>query len=463
MIKTIQRKGPTRILSEYIAAKRYEDIPATVREKIKILLLDSLGCSIGGSTLKPGKMILSFFEGLGGINESSIHATGRKIPCIHAGYVNSALSNILDFDDTLIDKGIGHPGATVVHPALAVAEKVSGHGKDILNAICLGYELSVKILNAMAPTPERMKQVWGLATFQIFGAVTASCKLLGFDADRIASAFGLAGFCAPVPFVRKIGTVERPTSWLKNNFGWTSMGGVMSALQAAEGFQGSTYILDGDKSFWIMAGSDQYDFEELTRGLGEDYKFIEKISFKPYAVCRFTHTAIDALKMIKSKHTISPKDIARIKAETFYEAFKFSTYRGLNIIEAQYSLPYVIALELLDRSPSQGLSERDLDDEDVLRIADLVSLEVDPDTERLFVEQHLMPSSITIEMKNGQSVQGKAEIPRGDLRKPLSDEEIIQKFRDIVWPLLGENNAERIIRDCMNLDMSQGPLRVHLD
>ena len=453
-------ESPTRKLSEYIAAKRYEDIPEEIRERAKILILDSLGCAIGGSMLKPGKMILQFFENLGGTRESSVYATGKKIPCIHAAYVNSALANMLDMDDTLMDKGIGHPGASVVLPALSVAEKLGAGGREIINAVLLGYEIAVRILNALAPTPERRAQVWGMATFQIFGALAVSCKLLGLDADQVASAIGLAGFCAPVPFIRKLGTDERPTNWLKNNLGWASMGGVMSALQAAAGFQGSTSIFDGEKGFWIMAGSDRCDFDALTKGFDKDYQFMDKISFKYYAACRFTHTTLDALKKIKAENNVNPENIAKIEVKTFYEAYKFKTFRGLNIIEAQFSLPYVIALELLNRSPAHGLRDEDLEDNDVLNMADLVSLELDPKAENRFIEKSLMPSHVTITMKDGGSFSGSEDVPRGDIRKPLSDGEIKEKFRNIVRPLFDKTLTEKIIRACQDLDRSKGPWRI---
>jgi len=453
-----EKGNPTSILSEYIAGARYEDIPYDLREDVKIYILDSLGCSIGGLVLKPGKIILDLFEGLGGAAESTVHATGKRIPCVHAAYVNSALANTLDFDDTLIDKAVGHPGATVVHPAIAVAEKVGAGGREIINAVLLGYEISVRVLNALAPTPDRHRQVSGLATYQIFGALTASCALLGLNADQIASAFGLGGFCAPVPSSRKLGTDQRPINWLKNNFGWAAMGGVLSALQVAAGFQGCTDILDGKKGFWVMAGSDRCDFNGITEGLGEHYQ-LKKISFKPYASCRFTHTTLDAVREIKVKNDISPQDIAKIKVETFYEAYEFKTYRCATVTDAHFSLPHLIALELLGRSPSRGLSEDDLEDEDVVEIAGLVSLELDSKADKLFTEQHLMPSYVTIVMKDGRVFSGSVDVPRGDIRKPLSKEEIKEKFRHIVGPLLGRKETEKIIEDCEHLDKLTGPLR----
>lgn len=233
----------------------------------------------------------------------------------------------------------------------------------------------------------------------------------------------------------------------------------MSALQTSMGFQGSTSILDGEKGFWIMAGSDQCDFDALTQGLGENYQ-LEKLSFKRYASCRFTHTTLDVLRKIKADNEVSPENIVKIEVKTFYEASKFNTYRGLNIIEAQFSLPYVIALELLDRSPSQGLREKDLGDDDVLNIADLVSLEIDPKADKLYIEQHLMPSTITIEMKDGCVLSGSADIPRGDARKPLSHQEIQEKFRHIVGSLFGGEKTEKIIKDCENLDTAKGPFKI---
>lgn len=453
-------KSPTRLLSEFIAAARYEDIPDSLREEVKLYILDSLGCAIGGSRLKPARILIRFFDGLGGSPESTVHGTGKRMPCIHAAYVNSYLANLLDADDTLIGKaGGGHPGAMVVQPALAVAEKIGASGKETIQAIVLGYEIALRIMNAMAPTADRRLQVWGQATFLIFGALTASCKLLGLNADQVVSAFGLAGFSAPVPFLRKMGSDQKPVSWLKNNFGWAAMGGVLSALQAAAGFQGSTSILDGERGFWAMAGSDQCDFEGLARGLG--HFSLHPISLKPYASCRYTHTALDALRQMKAAQEIPPENIARIRVRTFYEAYKLKIEPHLNTIDAQFSLPYLMALELLGRSPSQGLAEEDLEDERVLKMADRVCLELDPEADRAFVERRLMPAAITIEMKDGRTFSGSADVPRGGMESPLTAEEIKDKFRGLVAPLWGKEQAERIIADCENLDRLPGPFRVH--
>lgn len=78
MVFEKQKDSPTRGLSEYIASARYEDIPEELREDVKIYILDSLGCSIGGSLLKPGKIILNFFEGLDGSRNLQFMLPGRE-------------------------------------------------------------------------------------------------------------------------------------------------------------------------------------------------------------------------------------------------------------------------------------------------------------------------------------------------------------------------------------------------
>ena len=145
----------------------YDDLPDEVIDRAKMSILDSLGCAIGGSTLEPAGIILSFLTELKGKPESTLIPKGPKVPTIHAAYANSYLANLMDFDDT----GRGHPGACIIPPALAVAERIGASGRELINAVTLAYEVHARIADAITPSTQRDKQVRGVATHETFGAI----------------------------------------------------------------------------------------------------------------------------------------------------------------------------------------------------------------------------------------------------------------------------------------------------
>jgi len=143
----------TQTLAEFVMNTNFDDIPRPVIKVAKELVLDSLACMIGAGKFSPARVVTKIFEELQGVEESTIWSSGKKAPCLHATYVNAYLANLLDYDDNYI--GVGHPGATIVPPALAVAERTGASGQDFLTAVVLGYEVSIRIALAMEPTPEK--------------------------------------------------------------------------------------------------------------------------------------------------------------------------------------------------------------------------------------------------------------------------------------------------------------------
>lgn len=435
----------TCMLAEYISRAEFEDLPEKVIDAAKGFVLDSLGCALGGSQLKPGKIIISLLGEMGGKPEATILSTKTRVPCLNAVYVNSSLANLLDFDDSY--NALGHPGATTIPPGLALGESLGVSGRIFLLAVILGYEVMIRIGRAITPSPDRFKKVMGLSVFQIFGAVVTAGKLLGLDTQRMAMAMGFAGASAPVPNSRKIGLEldDRPFSWIKNNYGWASMGGVLAAKLAAKGFIGSQRIFEGDRGFWIMASSDQCDYQKMTHGIGTDYLML-KNSYKPYSACRWAHSSLDATAKLMKDNSFDPERITFIEVNSFEEiANKFGVTKPDNIIDAQFSLPYLIALELLGRSSRFGLREGDLEDPRVFRMAKKVLLCEDAEATERFTKDRVMPSRVVIRMDDGKTLSETVTVPKGDPDNNLSRNEVLSKFRQLAAPVVGEGETERLI------------------
>lgn len=445
--------SPTMALSKLIAEARFEDIPGKVVEDAKDYILDLLGCAIGGASLEPAKLIISYFMELGGHPEASILATGGKLPCIHAAYVNSYLANLLDFDDTSIAP-LAHPGAVIIPSGFAVAEKLGASGRDFIEAVIIAYEAWARIGQSIASSPERQAKVWGMSTHEIMGSAIVAGKLLKFDAEQIANALGLAGVSAPVPNCRKLGVEleDRPISWAKNNFGWASMGGALSAFLTQRGFIGNRRILDGEKGFWLMASSDRCDLDKVTYNWGEDY-LISQTGFKPYASCRMTHSSLDATSAIMASHKIDAGKIKSIGVKGINEvAETFSVGNPVNVLDAQFSLPYLIALELLGKSASKGLSDDDLTDPAVRSLSAKVYIEPSAELEQGFRQKGQLPAIVSIELTDGTVLSHRVDVPKWDASDRPSQEELRKKFTYLTAPVIGTETCEIVINHIKTIE-----------
>ncbi|MEA2661362.1 MAG: hypothetical protein QOH08_934 [Chloroflexota bacterium] len=436
--------GPTRSLAEYVAATSYRDLPSTVREAAKGYILDSLANMIGGARTRPGRIVLEQFASLGGAPEATIMATGDRAPALHAAYVNASLSNLEDFDDTY--RYISHPGATIVPAALAAGEKRGVSGPDVIAAVVLAYEVSLRVCDAIRPSPERAAQAWGMSTWQIFGAATAAAKVQGLEARAVATAFGHAGMSAPVPFLKKVGTApeDRPISWLKNNFGWATMGGVLAADLAGAGMHGTESIFDGPTGFWVMAGSDRCDVDAFTAGLGERYLMVET-GIKPYACCRWTHTALDAAREIVADQRIDPRKIEAIDIVTTTEIRDtFGLTDPVDVQDAQLALPALVALELAGYSSAHGIDADRLRDPLVRDLVGRIRVEASTESDRQFNDERLMPARVTVRMAGGERFEVAHAIAKGEPELPLGYDQIRAKFLGVTAPVVGPSRAERL-------------------
>ncbi len=439
-------------LAEILTSVSFSMLPDKVVQRATELILDSIGCMIGGTQLEQGRTVIKMFSSMGGASEATIPTRLERVPALYASYVNSYLANLLDYDDTYN----GHPGATTIPPALAIAEKVEASGKDLIEAVIAGYEAGIRVSEAIMRSPMREQVVSG-ATWQVFNAAAAAGKLLGLDADGMAQSLSLAALNAAVPSTHRLGLRDGKGAWVKGNFCWLSMGGVMAALLAQKGFRGNESIFDGEKGFWVMAGSDQFDPQRLTHGLDEGYS-VEKVHVKPYTTCRYLHPTLDALQWILSEQDFLPEMIARIDVATFRKWGEGFTFYPVDPFNAPFSLPYALAVRVLGVRPGyQYFDEELLRDPKVRQIADKVHFSSWPEADELIKQgirggRKEMISKVRLTLKSGQCWEKEVRIPRGDPRNPLTKEELDEKFLSLAQSVLGERKARDIIRLVCHLD-----------
>ncbi|RVD69241.1 hypothetical protein EN751_27080, partial [Mesorhizobium sp. M4A.F.Ca.ET.029.04.2.1] len=293
----------TRDVASAVARLTYDDLPAHVCDRAKLLLLDQVGCMIAGSTTRGAGQMMAYLARIDSGGLSTILGTSLRFHSANAAHANAHSGSMLSLDDSYIL--FGHPGASIIPAALAVAEEVNSSGTGLIAAIVGGYEMSLRLGTAIRPSEYRDRQVKGYASWQVFGACTAASLLHGFSAEQIADSYGLAAMHAPLPFLRKFHS--RPMSLLKNNYGWANKGAITAAELVRAGFHGNHTIFEGDDGFWAMAGSDRFEPRDMLDRWGERY-FILETGFKPFGVCRWIHTAVDCLRALLTRYRLSRTD-----------------------------------------------------------------------------------------------------------------------------------------------------------
>ncbi|MFQ5854076.1 MAG: MmgE/PrpD family protein [Anaerolineae bacterium] len=429
-------------LASYAVGLHFQDLPPRIVRQAMQSILDSVGCMVGGSRMTPSQVVLKTLGGLTtAIGECTVVGTPWRAPLPWAVYANAYFSNALDFDDT--HELIGHPGATIVPPAISLAEDLNASGRDLLTAVVAGYEISVRIGMATKPSPEQGALVIGFSTWQIFGAATVAAKLLGLNTNQFAHALAIAATNASVPFVRKSGRKERPYAWVKNNYGWASMGGLVAAQLAAQGFRGNLTILDGDNGFWRMAGSDQCDWAAFTDGLGSRY-VIEEVAFKPYPACRHTHSTIDAITELMTQERLTPSTVREITVESDSQLIQdFMVDVPDDIIDAQFSVPYVAAMAVLGKTPGYDwLNTANLTDDEVLSVASRVRGV--SGTEFRSSDGVGRRVRVALTTAGGQQHVVSVDVPSGDPEAPLSDDALATKFEVLTSPILGHEKSQAL-------------------
>lgn len=189
----------TRILSEFSAGLSFDDLPDTVVTEAKRLLLDTIGCGLGGHAVEKGQMAVRLTERMGGTPEATVLGRKRKVPAAMAAFANGDLMNALDWNVLMPPS---HVPPYAIAPALALAEAQGKSGRDLIVAAVLAMEVSGRIGTALgglrATKGGYPLKVWGIGANQI-GATAGAAHILGLEADRMQHALGLAAFHAPLP------------------------------------------------------------------------------------------------------------------------------------------------------------------------------------------------------------------------------------------------------------------------
>ena len=426
----------------------YNHLPQNVIEKTKLLILDHIGCSIGGSNFKEAARLRTYLEKIDPGGMCTVYG-GRNMTAENAAHINAHSACMLSLDDSYIR--FGHPGCSILPSALAVAQKQNSTGRDLITAVVAAYEMSLRLGIAAQASPQREEIVKGNSSWQIFGTTVAVSKLYGFTVDEICSAFGMTALHAPPPFLRKFHS--RPMNSLKNNYGWACKAGITSVELVRAGFKGNHAIFDGPDGYWAMMGSDQFDVDKFIKPYSEK-SYVMDIGFKAYSGCRWSHTAIDCIRHLMEQENVTSDNLETLKIETVGEFVReLDGDWPDTTVDALFRTSYLVALELHHKSSALGLNENDLSSMALKQTVKKIEMLPLDGADQIFFQQGKLPARLTAKLKNGRLIQTYSDLPTGHPEGPPFDQpEVIHKFLALTTSTIGENTADLAVNHVLNLE-----------
>jgi 2-methylcitrate dehydratase PrpD len=440
----------TVTLADFVAGLTFEAIPRSVADRAKDLTLDFLGSAVRARAEadSTGPILAALAElGLDAPGPATVMADPRGYLAPVAALLNGALGHSLDFDDTHAASSL-HPSAPVIPAALAAAELVGADGRTALTAIVAGYEVACRLGLALDPAAHYARGFHPTATAGVFGAAAAAGKVLGLDAERIVSAFGVAGSQAA-------GSLQflANGAWTKRwQVGAAAINGLVAASLAKNGFLGPVEAIEGRHGF--LAGySDAARPELATKGLGRAWETLNT-AVKPYPCCRYAHAALDGLGALRDERQLSPADIASVEIGLHRNGVVLvgepaaAKRRARNVVDGQFSM-YFTAAVMLEQGRFGWDDYRRLGDPAIDALAERIAVRQDDAVES--ARPHPFGARIRLALANGEVLERLAPDPSGEPGSFPSAGALRAKFLSLAEPVLGARAAVLADR-VLNLD-----------
>ena len=365
---------------------------------------------------------------------------------------NGSIAHALDYDDCGVK--IGHPSVLILPAVLSLGEHVGASGRDILAAYILGLEVEGK-LALHADFKLMQSRLNHQSWYGSIGAAAACAKLLRLDVAKTRMALGFAANFA-CGLSANHGSMAGAMA-----AGNACRNGVVAAVLARKGVTANPDIIEAKNGFYdTLVGPGHYDAERMADGLGQPF-YIESpgIGLKKYPSCYHTHRALDGVFQLLGEHRLSDKEIAEVDVGTSERAMRVLAFSEPETpYQAKYSMPYCIAAAVVDRQVTlETFTPRKFEDRNIVETRKKVRLsfpnvpiwpglaDVGPDTE-------FVGNPVTIRTADGRSYSARVDVPRGDPALPLTDDELLLKYRDCARSQLGPDDIERSVGVVLGLE-----------
>jgi 2-methylcitrate dehydratase PrpD len=444
----------TKDLAKFCASVSMNTLPADVVAKAKLCILDYIANIYGSLELSTVRNVVAHIRSLGGGQRATALGCGFKTDVHHAAFINGVTAEAIEAQDGLRFGG-NHPGVAVIPAALAIAEDRSLSGAAVIEAVVAGYEAANRAAAAVHPW-HTLGGFLPTGTCGTFGAAVAASKLMGHTPEILLNAMGNAGYLLPLSMAEQL--MGGYTIKIAQG-GQAASAGVMAAGLAGCSVTGAPYTIEGSQlngGFAKITTAADPTLSRITEGLGSHYSIMD-IYFKPYTACRHTHGAAQAIMELSAQRHIDPEAVDHIDVHT-YGIAELAVGKGVekesSFVSAQFSIPYVVAVSLMDSELGPGqLTEKRITDPVLMRLAGKVRVKTDDVLNSSYPDK--TSSRVAVHLTDGEVLTRQVDIPKGDPRDPMTEEDLIEKLRRFAANR-DSVRVQEIVPAVLNLEKADG-------
>ena len=441
--------GPTGRLVNWVGTLEWDQVPDPVRTRAAHLVLDGLGCALVGAQLPWSRIATDAVLGVEGHGAAAVIGTGRTTTPSGATLLNSTFIQGFELDDFHPVAPL-HSASLLIPALLATAAHLDRpvSGQDLLTAAIVGFETGPRIGYALGGT-EMLSRGWHSGP--IFGGIAAALaggKLRGLDGEQLEDAVGFAATQSA-----GLMSAQYEAMGKRMQHGFAARNGFYSAALAQSGYTGIDQVLERPYGGFLAVYGEGHHPEPaaVTRGLGDDWE-TTTIMVKSWAVMGGLHGVVEAARTLRDRLAGRTIDRIDIRVGDFvYHHGWWRPQRPLTAIGAQMNIGYAAAVTLLDgvALPQQFTAER-LDADDVWQLLERVHVELDTRIDELAPIERFQ-THLTLTFTDGSIETASMIAPHGNPSDPVTDDEIVDKFHNLVEPVMPGDRADAIERAVLAL------------
>jgi 2-methylcitrate dehydratase PrpD len=433
----------TDTLARFVAETDFSMISERALANGKLHILDTLGVAVAAVPTPAGSIAVDYCQRTGNTPEASIWGTRTRVSLPMAAFANGLLAHALDFDDWDAFIHAGHPTSMVLGAALSLSETLGSSGREFLKAYVFGIEVIAKIA-ANAPNLQdrgfHSTPVWGS-----LGATAAAATLLKLEPAKIKAALGIASSaCGGIH--RQQGSMVKPF-----HAGHAARNGIEAALLAEKGFTADAAIIEAPRGFCdTFFGPGACNYEKMVYRIGQPY-FLESpglgLKLHPCSAPQFL--AADAALHLKREHNIRFEDVSKIEVSIpplrYQRHFHSEVKTGLR---GKFAVNYVVALCFLEgKLEIATFTDAKANEPRVQEALSKVRVIADET-----IPEPGTYCPVSVELKDGTRFTYTATIAKGHPENPMTEGEVLEKFRSNARERLAPGRYEALISTVQRLE-----------
>ena len=168
----------TKLICAYAVGLTFDDLGPEVVHQVKRIVIDTLGCAMGGFTSRPAQISRDLALRVTSSTPSRILGTDDYSSPDMAAFANGVMLRYLDCNDSYFSPGGGHP-SDMIPAAMAPAGPAGCDGPTFITSVALAYEVFCRLSDKVVAS----SLGWDQGMFGVIGAAVPPAKRLGWTGN----------------------------------------------------------------------------------------------------------------------------------------------------------------------------------------------------------------------------------------------------------------------------------------